>query len=88
MPDVRGTCVDVDGTVYALVVQGDSAVRLYLCDVEGDPKRCVGSMFMDSQKLDEALPMVEWTDGILIRPQVVTWFMEDGERILKGIVEG
>lgn len=89
MLDIRRICIDVDGTSYALVVQGDPAVRLYVCEGSGSPKECLGTLFMDSQNLANALPMVEWSDGnILLRPQVVTWFIEDGEQILKGLVEG
>lgn len=89
MSNVRCTCTDVDGTAYALVVRDDPVVRLFVCEESGDPKLCMGVLFMDPQDLEDPLPMVEWADGnILIRPQVVTWFMEDGDRILKELVEG
>jgi hypothetical protein len=41
MSDIKGTCTDVDGTAYVLIVRGSPTVGLVVCEEDGTPKFCV-----------------------------------------------
>lgn len=86
MAKLCATMTDCDGTSYALVTAW-RGVHLWHCKpVEGSDPQLIfelAVMFLDDKRAVETpKPMVEWKDMTTIRPDVVKWFIQIGEKLL------
>lgn len=86
-PRYHNTITDCDGTNYVLVTTPDNPVInlfVFIDDVS-NLQLLEATMFIDHHNGDpnNPGPMIEWDESVLIRPEVVKWFVEEGEKLLK-----
>lgn len=83
----HNTITDCDGTTYVLGTHYNSSVVhlfRYQDSVE-NIQLCMAVLFIDKHNGDvnNPKPMIEWTESVQIRPEIVIWFIENGIEILK-----
>jgi hypothetical protein len=79
---------DCDGTHYVLVTTQDNpVVNLFVTDKDdiNELQLLEAVLFIDHNNGDPKNPgpMIEWCEGVMIRPEVVKWFIDESVRILK-----